>query len=58
LFCGFSYFFRPIRVRYHLVLGNVSKKVQKCKPSVKHIERHVEVVKEVKRRDEHGKMAF
>ncbi len=32
LFCGFSYFFRSIRARYHLVLGSVSKKVQKCKP--------------------------
>ena len=32
LFCGFSYFFRPIRARYHLGLGSVSKKVQKCKP--------------------------
>ena len=31
-------------------LGNVSKKVQKCKPSVEHIECHAEVVKEVKRR--------
>ena len=57
-FCGFSYFFRPIRARYHLGLGSVSKKVQKCKPSAEHIERHAEVVKEVKRRDEHEKMAF
>ncbi len=58
LFCGFSYFFRTIRARYHLGLGSVSKKVQKCKPSVENIERHAEVVKEVKRRDEHKKMAF
>jgi hypothetical protein len=29
LFCGFNYFFRPIRVRYHLGLRSVSKKVQK-----------------------------
>jgi hypothetical protein len=58
LFCGFSYFFRPIRVRYHLDLGSVSKKLQKCKPSVEHIERHVEVVEAVKRRDENEKMAF
>jgi hypothetical protein len=58
LFCGFSYFFRPIRSRYHLDLGRVLKKVQKCKPSAEHIECHVEVVKEVKRRDEHEKMAF
>jgi hypothetical protein len=58
LFCGFSYFFSPIRVRYHLGLGSVSKKVQKCKPSAEHIERHAEVVKEVKRRDEHVKMSF
>jgi hypothetical protein len=34
LFCGFSYFFRPIRARYHLGLGNVSKKVQMCKPTL------------------------
>ncbi len=27
LFCGFSYFFRPVRARYHLGLGSVSKKV-------------------------------
>ncbi len=46
------------RARYHLGLGRVSKKVQKCKPSAEHIERHVEIVKEVKRRDEHEKMAF
>jgi hypothetical protein len=32
--------------------------VQKCKPSAEHIERHAEVVKEVKRRDEHEKMSF
>jgi hypothetical protein len=51
-------FLRPIRARYHLGLGSVSKKVQKCKPSVEHIELHAEVVKEVKRRDEHEKMAF
>ncbi len=50
LFCGFSYFFRPIRVRYPLVLGRVLKKVQKYKPSTENIERHAEVVKEVKRR--------
>jgi hypothetical protein len=54
----FSYFFRPIRVRYHLGLGRVSKKVQKCKPSAEDIEHHDEVVMEVKRRDEHEKMAF
>jgi hypothetical protein len=47
-----------IHTRYHLVLGSVSKKVQKCKPSAEHIERHAEVVKEVKRRDENEKMAF
>ncbi len=44
LFCGFSYFFRPILVQYHLVLGSVSKKVQKCKPSTEHIERHEEML--------------
>jgi hypothetical protein len=56
LLCGFSYFFRPIRVRYHLGLGNVSKKVQKYKPSPEHIERHAEVVNEMKRRDEDEKI--
>ena len=28
LFCGFRYYSRPIRVRDHLNLGSVSKKVQ------------------------------
>ncbi len=56
LLCGFSYFFRPIRARYHLGLGSVSKKVQKYKPSAEHIERHAEVVNELKRRDEHEKI--
>ena len=56
LFCGFSYYFRPIRVRDHLGLGSVSKKVQQCKPSAEHIERHAQVVKEVKERDEHEKI--
>jgi hypothetical protein len=58
LFSGFRYFFRTIRAWYHLGLGSVSKKVQKCKPSEEYIERHAEVVKEVKRRDEHEKMTF
>jgi hypothetical protein len=40
LFCGFSYFFKPIHTRYHLGLGRVSKKVQKCTPSEEHIECH------------------
>jgi hypothetical protein len=56
LFCGFSYCFRPIHVRDHLDLGRVSKKVQQCKSSLEHIERHSQVVKEVKRRDEHEKI--
>ncbi len=43
LFCGFSYYFRPIRVRDHLGLGRVSKKVQRCKPSAEHIDRHDEI---------------
>ena len=49
LFCGFSYYSRPIRARDHLGLGRVSKKkkVQQCKPSTEHIERHAQVVKEV-----------
>ncbi len=58
LICGFIYFFWPIRAGYHLALGRVSKKVQKCKPSAEHIELHAEVVMEVKRRDDHEKMAF
>jgi hypothetical protein len=56
LFCGFRYYCRPIRVRDHLGLGIVSKKVQQCKPSAEHIERLTQVVKEVKRRDEHEKI--
>ncbi len=55
-FCGFRYLFRTIHDRYHLGLGSVSKKVQKCKPSMEHIELHAEVVKEVKRRDDHDKI--
>jgi hypothetical protein len=53
LFCGFNYYFRPIRDRENLGLGNVSKKVHQCKQSADHIERRAQVVKEVKRRDEH-----
>jgi hypothetical protein len=56
LFCGFNYYFRSIRSRDHLGLGSVSKKVQECKPSAEHIERHAQVVTEVKRRDEHEKI--
>jgi hypothetical protein len=56
LFCGFSYYFRPIHAGDHLVLGSVSKKVEQCKPSPEHIQSHVQVVKEVKRRDEHEKI--
>jgi len=37
-------------------MGSVSKKVQKCKPSSEHIKRHAQVVKEVKRRDDHEKI--
>ncbi len=47
---------RETCVRDHLGLGNVSKKVQQCKPSVEHIELHAQVVKEVKRRDEYDKI--
>ncbi len=42
--------------RDHLVLGSVSKKVQQYKPSAEHIELHAQVVKEVKRRDDHDKI--
>jgi hypothetical protein len=56
LFCGFNYYFRRIRARDHRGLGRVSKKVQQFKPSAEHIERHAQVVKEVKRRDEHEKI--
>jgi hypothetical protein len=44
LLCGFSYFFRPIRARYHLGLGSVSKKVQRLphswKPNMLFPEKH------------------
>jgi hypothetical protein len=56
LFCGFNYYSRPILVRDHLDLARVSKKVQQCKPSTEHIECHAQVVKEVKRRDDHEKI--
>jgi len=57
LFCGFRYYFRTIRAQDHLGPGNVSKKkVQQCKPSVEHIERHAQVVKEVQERDEYEKI--
>ena len=42
LFCGFRYYFRPIRARDHLGLGSASMKVQQCKPYAQHIERHAQ----------------
>ncbi len=47
---------RETCARDHLGLGSVSKKVRQCKPSTEHIERHAQVVKEVKRRDDHDKI--
>jgi hypothetical protein len=47
---------RETCTRDHLDLGSVSKKVYQCKPSAEHIEHHVQVVKEVKRRDEYDKI--
>jgi hypothetical protein len=47
---------RETCVRDHLGLGNVSQKVQQYKPSAEHIERHAQVVKQVKRRDDHDKI--
>ncbi len=55
LFCGFRYFqTHPLPVPPGS--GKVSKKAKKCKSSVEHIKCHDEVVKEVKRRDEHEKI--
>ncbi len=47
---------RETCARDHLGLGSVSKKVQQYQPSAEHIERHTQVVKEVKRKDEHDKI--
>jgi hypothetical protein len=47
---------RKTCARDHLGLGSVSKKVQQCKPSAEHIERHAQVVKKVRMRDEHDKI--
>jgi uncharacterized protein YdhG (YjbR/CyaY superfamily) len=47
---------RETCTRDNLVLRSVSKKEQQYKPSVVHIEHHAQVVKEVKRRDDHNKI--
>ncbi len=49
----FEPLFHPIRSWDHLGLGNGSKKVEQCKPYPQYIDRHTQVVKEVKERDEH-----
>ena len=56
LFCGLSHYFRPVRSRDHLGVGNGSKKVQRCNPYPDHIECHPQVVKELKERHEHDKI--
>ena len=56
LFCGLSHYFRPVRSRDHLGVGIGSKKVYRCNPYPEHIERHAQVVKELKERDEHDKI--
>ena len=59
LFCGWTYYFRPGRCLDHLGLtgqASGSKKVQQCKPHSEHIDRHAQVVKELKERDEHEKI--
>ena len=56
LFCGLSHYFSPVHSQDHLGVGSGSKKVQWCNPYPEHIERHTQVVKELKERDEHDKI--
>ena len=56
LFCGLSHYFRSVRSRDHLGVGNGSKKMYRCNPYPEHIECHVQVVKEVNQRNEHDKI--
>ena len=55
LFCGLSYYWRPILCREHLGLTDSSKQVHQCKPYPEHLERYSQVVKELKERDAHAK---
>ena len=58
LLCGWTYYYRPIRGREHLgVTSDVgTNHVQLCKPFPEHIQRHAQIVKELKQRDEHDKI--
>ena len=58
LLCGWTYYYRPIHCREHLGLTSVvgANHVQLCKPFPEHIQRHAQIVKELKQRDEHDKI--
>ena len=56
LFCGLNHYFMSVRSRDHLGVGRSSKKVQWCNTYPEHIERHAQVVKKLKERDEHDKI--
>ena len=58
LFCGWTYYYRPIHCREHLGVkpAAVTNHVQLCKSFPEHIQRHAQIVKELKQRDEHDKI--
>jgi hypothetical protein len=59
LLCGWKYFYRPSRCRQHLGVGATgTSHVQLCNPFPDHVQRHAQIVKELKERDardEHDK---
>ena len=58
LLCGWTYYYRPIHCREHLgvTVSADTNHVQLCKPFPEHIQRHAQIVKELKQRDEHDKI--
>ncbi len=57
LLCGWKYFYRPSRCRQHLGVDDGGRShVQLCKPLPEHVERHAQIVKELKERGEHDKI--
>ena len=57
LFCGLRHYFRTVRSRDHQ--GGVrsgSKKMQWCNPYPEYIERHTQVVNDLKERDNRNKI--
>ena len=56
--CGWTYYYRPIRCREHLgvTVDVVTNHVQFCKPFPEHVQCRVQIIKELKERDEHDKI--